>query len=81
MWGSGQRIRVMKYGKGPRRVPCPWAPNVLATPLVNNKNYHEGKRYQKQLRRSKGVLKFKNRVKKKGIIGSKRQIEVRGPIR
>ena len=23
----------MKYGKGPRRVRCPWAPNVLATPL------------------------------------------------
>ena len=24
----------MKYGEGPRRVSCPWVPNVLATPLV-----------------------------------------------
>ena len=24
----------MKYGEGPRRIRCPWAPNVLATPLL-----------------------------------------------
>ena len=33
--GEGQRNKVMKYGEGPRRVRCPWAPNVLATPLVS----------------------------------------------
>ena len=33
MCGRGQRNKVMKYGEGPRRVRCPWAPNVLATPL------------------------------------------------
>ena len=33
MWERGQRNKVMKYGEGPRRVRCPWAPNVLATPL------------------------------------------------
>ena len=34
-WGvwRGQRKEVMKYGEGPRGVCCPWAPNVLATPL------------------------------------------------
>ena len=32
--GRGQRNKVMKYGEGPRRVSCPWVPNVLATPLV-----------------------------------------------
>ena len=31
MWGRGQRNKVTKYGEGPR---CPWAPNVLATPLI-----------------------------------------------
>ena len=31
--GVGQRNKLMKYGEGPRRVLCPWAPNVLATPL------------------------------------------------
>ena len=31
--GRGQRNKVTKYGEGPRRVQCPWAPNVLATPL------------------------------------------------
>ena len=30
---SCQRNKVMKYGKRPRRIRCPWAPNVLATPL------------------------------------------------
>ena len=34
MWGRGQRNKVMKYGEGPQRVRCPWAPNVLATPLL-----------------------------------------------
>ena len=34
MWGRGQRNKVMKYGEGSQRVRCPWAPNVLATPLV-----------------------------------------------
>ena len=32
--GKGQRNKVMKYGEGPQRVGCPWAPNVLATPLL-----------------------------------------------
>ena len=41
MWGRGQRNKVMKYGEGPRRVRCPWAPNVLATPLhVRNVLFH-----------------------------------------
>ena len=35
MWGRGQRNKVMKYREGPRRVICPWAPNVLATPLIH----------------------------------------------
>ena len=31
--GRGQRNKVIMYGEGPRGVRCPWAPNVLVTPL------------------------------------------------
>ena len=33
--GAGKGIRLGSVGKGPLRVRCPWAPNVLATKLVN----------------------------------------------
>ena len=33
MWGRGKGIRLRSMEEGPRIVRCPWAPNVLATPL------------------------------------------------
>ena len=34
--GRDQRNKVMKYGEGPQRVRFPWAPNVLAKPLLSD---------------------------------------------